>query len=70
MHNWGKGVVWVNGHNLGRYWNVGPQQTLYLPGVWLKKGNNEVVVFEQLNDVIQTSLQGITTPILETLKGK
>jgi len=37
MRNWGKGVVWVNGHNLGRYWSVGPQQTLYLPVEWLKK---------------------------------
>ena len=41
-----KGVVWVNGHNLGRYWNVGPTQTLYVPGCWLKRGANEVVVFE------------------------
>jgi beta-galactosidase len=46
MHDWGKGIVFVNGHNLGRYWKVGPQQTLYLPGCWLKKGSNEVVVFE------------------------
>jgi beta-galactosidase len=38
MHLWGKGIVFVNGHNLGRYWQVGPQQTLYLPGCWLKKG--------------------------------
>jgi len=32
MQKWGKGIVFVNGHNTGRYWNVGPQQTLYLPG--------------------------------------
>jgi len=70
MSKWGKGIVYVNGHNLGRYWRVGPQQTLYLPGVWLKKGNNKVVVFEQLNDVIQTSLQGIIKPVLEVLKIK
>src|SRR5205085_2790400 len=31
MRSWGKGVVWVNGHNLGRYWSIGPQQTLYVP---------------------------------------
>lgn len=42
----GKGQVWVNGHALGRYWSVGPQQTLYLPGCWLKKGRNEVVVLD------------------------
>lgn len=41
-----KGLVWLNGHNLGRYWNVGPTRTLYVPGCWLKQGANEVVVFE------------------------
>ena len=43
MSNWGKGVVWINGHNLGRYWQVGPQQTVYVPQEWLK-AKNEVVV--------------------------
>jgi len=70
MRKWGKGIVYVNGHHLGRYWSVGPQQTLYLPGVWLKKGVNEIVVFEQLNDVKQTLIQPIATPILEDLKTK
>lgn len=37
-----KGVVFVNDQNLGRYWNIGPQETLYLPGVWLEKGLNKV----------------------------
>lgn len=46
VSKWQKGVVWVNGHNLGRYWNVGPQQRLYCPAQWLKKGENEIVVFE------------------------
>ncbi|MBK7214315.1 MAG: beta-galactosidase [Bacteroidales bacterium] len=41
-----KGVVWVNGHNLGRYWNIGPQQRLYCPAMWLKKGYNEIVIFD------------------------
>ncbi len=68
MSKWGKGIVYVNGHHLGRYWGVGPQQALYVPGVWLKKGTNRITVFEQLNDEIQTSLQAISTPILETLK--
>jgi beta-galactosidase len=44
MESWQKGYVFVNGVNLGRYWNKGPQQKLFLPGVWLKKGENEVVV--------------------------
>ena len=41
-----KGIVWVNGHNLGRYWKVGPQERLYCPAPWLKKGINEVVIFD------------------------
>ncbi|EAQ89046.1 hypothetical protein CHGG_05665 [Chaetomium globosum CBS 148.51] len=40
-----KGVVFVNGHNLGRYWTIGPQQQLFVPGAWLKK-TNEVLVLE------------------------
>nr|XP_034365832.1 beta-galactosidase-1-like protein 2 isoform X2 [Arvicanthis niloticus] len=47
LEGWVKGVVFVNDHNLGRYWNVGPQETLYLPGVWLDKGLNEVIIFEE-----------------------
>ncbi|NXG42130.1 GLBL2 protein, partial [Psilopogon haemacephalus] len=44
---WEKGVVFVNGRNLGRYWKIGPQETLYLPGPWLWKGSNEIVIFEE-----------------------
>ena len=46
MTNYRKGVIWVNGHNLGRYWDIGPQQQLYCPACWLKKGSNEVLVFD------------------------
>jgi beta-galactosidase len=42
-----KGVVWVNGHNLGRYWNIGPQKRLYCPASWLKTGQNELLIFDQ-----------------------
>ena len=70
MRNWGKGIVFVNGYHLGRYWNIGPQQTLYLPGAWLKKGENEIVIFEQLNDVVQGYVSSLTTPILDDLKIK
>jgi beta-galactosidase len=68
MRDWGKGIVFINGHNLGRYWNIGPQQTLYLPGCWLKKGKNEVIIFEQQNDAPQKSLTSLPEPILEDLK--
>ena len=66
MRGWGKGIVIVNGHNLGRYWYIGPQQTLYLPGVWLKQGRNEIVVFEQLKDDVH-HLTGIKAPVLGEL---
>ena len=46
LENWGKGQVYVNGHAIGRFWAIGPQQTLYVPGCWLKKGKNEVVVLD------------------------
>ena len=46
MEAFGKGQVYVNGHAIGRFWNIGPQQTLYVPGCWLKKGANEVIVLD------------------------
>lgn len=46
FEGWGKGVVYINGFNLGRYWEVGPQKRLYVPSPILKKGVNEVIVFE------------------------
>ncbi|MDV6330892.1 beta-galactosidase [Asticcacaulis sp. 201] len=46
MRGWGKGHVWINGHNLGRYWSVGPQQALFVPASWLKTGENEVIVLD------------------------
>ena len=60
MSNYTKGIVWVNGHNLGRYWYVGPQQHLYCPAPFLKKGDNTVIVF----DLLQTEakfIQGVKT---------
>lgn len=68
MEDWGKGIVFVNGKNLGRYWKVGPQQTLYLPGVWLKKGENRIVIFEQQNDVIHQTISTVKTPVIHKLK--
>ncbi len=41
-----KGFVTVNGYNIGRYWEIGPQRTLYIPASLLKKGMNEIIVFE------------------------
>ncbi len=46
FETWGKGQVYVNGHAMGRFWSIGPQQTLYIPGCWLKKGKNEIIVLD------------------------
>jgi len=46
MSGWGKGCVFVNDFNIGRFWNVGPQRTLYIPGPLMKSGHNEIVIFE------------------------
>jgi beta-galactosidase len=56
-----KGLIWVNGHNLGRYWNTGPQRRLYCPANWLKKGNNEVVVFDTRSSESSITLSGFKT---------
>ena len=67
MSKWGKGSVWLNGHNLGRYWEVGPQQTLYIPAEWLKKGTNELVVAELLKTE-ENTLQSLQKPVLSVVK--
>ncbi|MEO5563340.1 MAG: beta-galactosidase family protein, partial [Chitinophagaceae bacterium] len=67
MSNWGKGAVWVNGHHLGRYWEVGPQQTIYVPAEWLKKGANKVVIVELIKPE-QTKLNSTDKAILDVLK--
>jgi beta-galactosidase len=46
MSGWTKGVVWVNGHHLGRYWHIGPQQRLFCPAPWLRQGENVVTIFD------------------------
>lgn len=66
MRQWGKGCVWINGHHLGRYWSIGPQQTLYVPAEWLKKGKNEVVVLELLG-TDQNTLHSLAKPVLDVL---
>jgi beta-galactosidase len=66
MRNWGKGCVWINGHNLGRYWQVGPQQTIYVPAEWLKKGSNEIIVFEMIKPEVN-KLSSLDKPILDEL---
>jgi len=63
MSSWGKGCVWINGHHLGRYWQIGPQQTLYVPVEWLKKGKNDIVVLELLKPGLE-ELHSLERPVL------
>ena len=65
LRGWGKGAVWINGHALGRFWNVGPQQTLYVPAPFLKKGTNEVVVFTLGRRT--NRLRGLREPVLDEM---
>ncbi|PSL49907.1 beta-galactosidase [Chitinophaga niastensis] len=67
MSNWGKGAVWINGHHLGRYWEIGPQQTLYVPAAWLKKGVNKIAVLELIKPAAN-EISGLDHPILDVLK--
>lgn len=69
MSNWSKGMVWVNGHAIGRYWEIGPQQTLYVPGCWLKEGINEVIVLDMASPK-ETISQGLRQPVLDVLQGR
>ena len=46
FEGWGKGVIFLNGFNLGRFWEIGPQKRLYIPAPLLKDGENEIIVFE------------------------
>ena len=66
FETWGKGLVYVNGHPLGRIWEIGPQQTLYMPGCWLKKGENEIMVFDILGPKEAVS-EGLKQPMIDNL---
>lgn len=67
MRPWGKGFAWVNGHNLGRYWNIGPQQTMYVPGPWLKPGDNEIIILDLLGPE-KPVVAALDQPILDELR--
>lgn len=64
---WGKGLVYVNGHDIGRIWEIGPQQALYVPGCWLRQGENEVIVFDILGPA-EAKSQGLDHPVVDQLK--
>ena len=66
FETWGKGLVYVNGYALGRIWEIGPQQTLYVPGCWLKKGENEILVFDIVGPK-EAKSEGLREPLLDQL---
>lgn len=68
MTNWSKGMVWINGHAIGRFWEIGPQQTLYMPGCWLKKGENEIIILDMASPS-KPETEGLRKPILDVLRG-
>jgi beta-galactosidase len=67
MAGWGQGIVWINGRCLGRYWSIGPTQTMYLPGAWIKRGRNEVVVLD-LTGPRSARIAGLAMPVLDQLR--
>lgn len=69
MQTWGKGLVWVNGKAMGRFWKIGPQQTLFMPGCWLKKGKNEIIILDLLGPE-KATVRGLKEPILDMLRAE
>jgi len=67
MTTWGKGLVWVNGYALGRFWEIGPQQTLYVPGCWLEEGENEIIILDIVSPE-ENKISGLRYPILDLLR--
>ncbi|MBB5351687.1 beta-galactosidase [Haloferula luteola] len=67
LRSWGKGVIWINGHCLARYWNIGPTQTAYVPGPWLQEGDNEIIILDLVGPE-KASSAGLETPILNELR--
>lgn len=79
LSGWGKGMVWINGHNIGRFWQIGPQQTLFVPGAWLHKGENEIIVLDIVGPEREVSangrplggypaVEGLDRPIVDQLR--
>ena len=54
FEGWGKGCAFVNGFNIGRFWEIGPQKRLYIPAPLLKRGTNEIIIFETEGKVRNT----------------
>ncbi len=68
MHDWKRGQVRVNGHWIGRYWSIGPTQTMYVPGCYLKDGENEIVIIDVVGVKPPASLKFVATPVLGEMR--
>ena len=66
LRGWRRGVVWVNGRCLSRFWHIGPQQTAYLPGAWLRSGTNDVLIFD-VDAEQRAGVEGLPEPILNKI---
>ncbi len=69
MRAWKRGMVRVNGRWIGRYWSIGPTQTMYVPGCWLKDGENEIIVWDAIGlDAAPETLAWLDKPILGQMR--
>ena len=67
MSGWTRGMVWLNGHALARYWAIGPTQTAYAPGCWIKEGANEIVVWDAVGATPPKAFRWLDRPVLDAL---
>ena len=64
-----KGVVFVNGVSIGRFWNVGPTLSLYIPHSLLREGDNRIIIFET-EGVYSETIHLVNQPTFKTIKGE
>ena len=69
LSGFGKGVAFVNGVNIGRFWNVGPTLSLYIPHSLLKEGSNRIIIFETEGEY-KECIQLVKQPTFKTIKGE
>ena len=69
LSGFGKGLAFVNGVNIGRFWNVGPTLSLYIPHSLLKEGHNRIIIFETEGEY-EVSINLVNKPTFKTIKGE
>ena len=69
LSGFGKGLAFVNGVNIGRFWNVGPTLSLYIPHSLLKEGHNRIIIFETEGEY-EESINLVKQPTFKTIKGE